>query len=162
MKKRSQKRGIMGNTSILTLIILFLLVTACNSNQNTPKDSNKEHTEKSTKVKHPEWSKNAVIYEVNIRQYTEEGTFEAFEEHLPRLKELGVDILWLMPIHPIGEKNRKGTLGSYYSVKDYKGINPNFGDKKDFRELVDKIHSMDMKIILDWVANHSAWDNKLI
>ena len=70
-------------------------------------------------LKHPEWSKNASIYEVNIRQYTPEGTFKAFEEHLPRLKELGVDILWLMPIHPIGEKNRKGSIGSYYSVKDY-------------------------------------------
>jgi glycosidase len=162
MKNRSQKRGIMGNSSIFTLAILFLLFTACNSNQKKQKTSENQNPEKSTQVNHPEWSKNAVIYEVNIRQYTEEGTFEAFEEHLPRLKELGVDILWLMPIHPIGEKNRKGTLGSYYSVKDYKGINPNFGNKKDFRELVDKIHNMDMKIILDWVANHSAWDNKLI
>ena len=87
-------------------------------------------------LKHPEWSKNATIYEVNIRQYTKEGTFKAFEKHLPRLKKMGVDILWLMPIHPIGEEHRKGSLGSYYSVKDFKGVNPDFGTLKDFKNLV--------------------------
>lgn len=112
-------------------------------------------------LKHPEWSKNAVIYEVNIRQYTKEGTFKAFEKHLPRLKRLGVDILWLMPVNPIGEVNRKGTLGSYYSVKDYYSINPEFGNLNDFKKLVSKIHKMGMYVIIDWVANHSAWDNKL-
>ncbi len=113
-------------------------------------------------VDHPEWSKNATIYEVNIRQYTEEGTFAAFENHLPRLKEMGVDILWLMPIHPIGEKNRKGELGSYYSVKDFKAVNPEFGTLDDFRSLVNKIHDMGMYVIIDWVANHAAWDNVLV
>lgn len=112
-------------------------------------------------LNHPEWSKNAVIYEVNIRQYTAEGTFRAFAEHLPRLKELGVDILWMMPIHPIGEKNRKGSLGSYYAVKDYYGVNPEFGTMEDFNHLVKQIHEMGMYVILDWVANHSAWDNPL-
>lgn len=112
-----------------------------------------------TSFEHPEWSYNKVIYEVNLRQYSEEGTFKAFEKHLPRLKELGVGILWLMPIHPIGEKNRKGNLGSYYSVKDYKAVNPEHGTSEDFKSLVDKIHDMDMYVIIDWVANHSAWDN---
>ncbi len=111
--------------------------------------------------KHPEWSRNATIYEVNLRQYTPEGTFKAFEKHLPRLKELGVDILWLMPIHPIGEKNRKGSLGSYYSVKDYFDVNPEHGSLDDFKELVKNIHNMDMYILIDWVANHSACDNLL-
>ncbi|OGU70667.1 MAG: alpha-amylase [Ignavibacteria bacterium RBG_16_34_14] len=110
-------------------------------------------------VKHPEWSYNKVIYEVNLRQYTEAGTFKAFEEHLPRLKEMGVGILWLMPIHPIGEKNKKGSLGSYYSVKDYKAVNPEHGTLEDFKSLVDKIHKMGMYVIIDWVANHSGWDN---
>ena len=110
---------------------------------------------------HPEWSRNAVIYEVNIRQYTPEGTFMAFAEHLPRLRDLGIDILWLMPIHPIGEKNRKGSLGSYYAVKDYYGVNPEFGTIADFKALVQQIHEMGMYVILDWVANHSAWDNAL-
>jgi glycosidase len=105
------------------------------------------------------WSKNATIYEVNIRQYTPEGTFKAFSTHMPRLKKMGVDILWLMPIHPIGEKNRKGTLGSYYAVRDYKGINPEFGTEEDFRNLVKQAHSLGMKVILDWVANHSSQDN---
>ncbi len=113
-------------------------------------------------IENVEWSKNAVIYEVNIRQYTPEGTFKAFEEHLPRLKEMGVDILWIMPVHPIGQKERKGKLGSYYSVKDYTGINPEFGTLDDFKNLVQEAHNLDMYVILDWVANHTAWDNKLI
>ena len=107
----------------------------------------------------PEWTKNATIYEVNIRQYTPEGTFKAFEKHLPKLKEMGADILWLMPIHPIGELNRKGSKGSYYSVKDYKAVNPEFGTDEDFRSLVNKIHEMGMYVIIDWVANHTSWDN---
>jgi len=110
----------------------------------------------------PEWTKNSVLYEVNIRQYTPEGTFKAFESHLPRLKELGVDILWIMPIHPISEKNRKGSLGSYYAVKDYKGINPEFGTLEDFKSLVNKAHEMGFKVIIDWVANHTGWDNQWI
>jgi glycosidase len=110
----------------------------------------------------PEWSKKAVLYEVNIRQYTPEGTFKAFETHLPRLKELGVDILWIMPIHPISLKNRKGSLGSYYSVKDYKAVNPEFGTMDDFKSLVNKAHEMGLKVIIDWVPNHTGWDNQWI
>jgi len=113
-------------------------------------------------VKHPDWSKNATIYEVNIRQYTQEGTINAFAEYLPKLKEMGIDILWLMPINPIGEKNRKGTMGSYYSVKDFKAINPEFGTMDDLKLLVKKVHEMGMHIIIDWVANHAAWDNVLV
>jgi len=113
------------------------------------------------KLSHPLWSKNATIYEVNIRQYTPEGTFLAFAKHLPRLKALGIDILWLMPIHPIGEKNRKGSLGSFYAVKNYLDVNPAFGSLADFKALVNQIHKLGMHIIIDWVANHSAWDNPL-
>ncbi|MEO6404327.1 MAG: alpha-amylase family glycosyl hydrolase [Ferruginibacter sp.] len=102
---------------------------------------------------------NTNIYEVNIRQYTAEGTIAAFKKHLPRLKEMGVQVLWFMPIHPIGEINRKGTLGSYYSIKNYKQVNPEFGNEEDFKDLVETAHSMDMKVIIDWVANHAAWDN---
>lgn len=110
----------------------------------------------------PDWAKNSTIYEVNIRQFSKEGTFKSFQQHLPRLKELGVDILWLMPINPIGKLNRKGTLGSYYSVKDYVDINPEFGTKEDFKTLVDEIHNQGMHVIIDWVANHTAWDNKWV
>ena len=113
-------------------------------------------------VVHPEWSRNAVIYEVNIRQYTPEGTFKAFEQHIPRLAGMGVDILWLMPVNPIGEKNRKGSLGSYYSIRDYMAVNPEFGTMDDFKALVKTAHDHGMKVIIDWVANHSAWDNPLI
>ncbi len=115
---------------------------------------------KEDKTKFPvEWSKNAVIYEVNIRQYTEAGTFKAFEAELPRLKEMGIDILWLMPVHPIGLENRKGSLGSYYSIKDYTAVNPEFGTLDDMHSLIAKTHEFGMHIIIDWVANHSAWDH---
>lgn len=114
-----------------------------------------------SEVKNVEWVKNAVIYEVNIRQYTPEGTFKAFASHLPRLKAMGVDILWIMPIHPIGEKNRKGPLGSYYAVRDYRAINPEFGTLEDFKQLVRDIHAQGMKVIIDWVPNHSSWDNPM-
>lgn len=113
-------------------------------------------------VAHPEWIKDAVIYQVNTRQFTSEGTFAAAQEHLPRLAELGVDVLWLMPIHPIGEDKRKGSLGSPYSVRDFQDVNPEFGTKEDFKAFVDEAHALGMKVILDWVANHSAWDNPLM
>lgn len=111
-------------------------------------------------MQHVGWSRNANIYEVNIRQYTPEGTFKAFIPHLQRLKTMGVDILWLMPIQPIGEKNRKGTLGSYYAVRDYTAVNPEFGTLADFKELVKQAHALGMHVIIDWVANHSAFDNR--
>ena len=151
----------------ISAFLLLMLVCGCN-----PSDKNKKsesHTDNQSRyqpknyvdVQHPEWSKNATIYEVNVRQFTPEGTFKAFESHLPRLKAMGVDILWLMPINPIGVEKRKGTLGSYYSVKDYYGVNPEFGNLEDLKNLVKKIHAMKMHVIIDWVANHSAWDNAL-
>ena len=126
-----------------------------------PTDTSVYQPKNYVELKHPEWSKNATIYEVNIRQFTAEGNFKAFEDHLPRLKAMGVDLLWLMPIHPIGEEKRKGKMGSYYAVKDYYAVNPEFGTMDEFKALVKKIHSMGMYVILDWVANHSAWDNPL-
>ena len=145
--------------SILIFTAIIMTVTSCQQ----PKTSDSAYQPKPyVQLQHPEWSKNSTIYEVNIRQYTPEGTFKAFESHLPRLKATGVDIIWLMPIHPIGVKNRKGTLGSYYSVKDYMAVNPEFGTMDDFKSLIKKIHASGMHVIIDWVANHSAWDNKLV
>ncbi|MBP9884624.1 MAG: alpha-glucosidase C-terminal domain-containing protein [Chitinophagales bacterium] len=153
-----------------TAAFIYLLAIIGCSNSNNSQDNmqpaqtttNSYKPVKYVELTHPFWSRNATIYEVNIRQYTPEGTFKAFAAHLPRLKEMGIDIIWLMPVHPIGEKNRKGTLGSYYAVKDYYGINPEFGTLEDFKALVEKIHSMGMYVIIDWVANHSAWDNTLV
>jgi glycosidase len=108
---------------------------------------------------HVAWSRNANIYEVNIRQYTQEGTFNAFAKQLPRLRKMGVDILWLMPVQPIGVKNRKGTLGSYYAVRDYTAVNPEFGTMDDFKRLVQQAQGLGMRVIIDWVANHTAFDN---
>jgi glycosidase len=110
----------------------------------------------------PDWAKQATIYEVNIRQYSAAGDFKSVTQSLPRLQKLGVGILWLMPIQPISKLNRKGTLGSPYSVADYKGINPEFGNSDDLKALIDGAHKLGMKVIIDWVANHSGWDNPWI
>lgn len=136
------------------IVLLSVLLFSCKMEQ--------KQISRPSVVVHPEWSRNAVIYEVNIRQYTVEGTFKAFEQHIPRLKEMGVDILWLMPVNPIGLKNRKGTLGSYYSISDYMAVNPEYGTMDDFKGLVKTAHDNGMKVIIDWVANHSAWDNPLV
>ena len=110
----------------------------------------------------PTWSRQAGLYEVNLRQFTPEGTLRAFEAHLPRLQRLGVTILWLMPIHPIGLEQRKGTLGSYYAVRDYTAVNPEFGTLADLQRVVRRAHTLGMRVILDWVANHTAWDHPWI
>lgn len=111
-------------------------------------------------MKHPEWSYNAVLYEMNIRQMTVEGTFKAATAHLERLKNLGVDVIWLMPVFPIGIKNRKGTLGSFYSIRDYCAVNEEFGSMAEFDTFVETAHNLGLKVILDWVANHTSRDNK--
>ena len=107
----------------------------------------------------PAWSQHAVIYEVNVRQFTPEGTLRALLPHLPRLQRLGVDILWIMPVQPIGKLKRKGTLGSYYSISNYRAINPEYGTAGDFKAVVDSAHRLGMKVILDWVPNHTAFDH---
>ncbi|MHA7819786.1 MAG: alpha-amylase family glycosyl hydrolase [Erythrobacter sp.] len=112
-------------------------------------------------VENAEWSRDAVIYQLNTRQFTAQGTFAAAQEQLPRLADMGVDIIWLMPIHPIGEEKRKGTLGSPYAVKDFRAVNPELGTEEDFRAFVEAAHALGLKVILDWVPNHSAWDNPL-
>lgn len=112
-----------------------------------------------TRNAHVDWAKNAVIYEVNLRQGTPERNLKGMTAELPRLKELGVDILWLMPIHPISEVNRKGTLGSYYAVADYKAVNPEFGTFEDLKAFVAKAHELGMKVIIDEVCNHTGCDN---
>lgn len=102
---------------------------------------------------------NAVIYEANIRQYSPQGSFDAFTNDLPKLKELGVDLIWLMPIYPISTTKSKGTLGSYYAVSDYQKVNSEFGTLKDVKKLIDTAHELDMYVILDWVPNHTGWDH---
>jgi glycosidase len=125
-------------------------------------DLSRYQPEPPVRIQHPDWSKNASIYQINTRQFTPEGTFKAAQQHLPRLKALGVDILWLMPVHEIGQKNRKGTLGSPYSVKDYYSVNHEFGTLDDLKDFVKAAHAQGMYVILDWVANHTAWDNVLV
>jgi glycosidase len=149
-------------------IYIALALIACNSEPKT--DSNEVATELPS-----EWVQNATIYEVNLRHHTAEGNLAAFEKDLPRLKELGVDILWIMPLQPIGKLNRKAVgdtfvddmpnpdytkyWGSPYSISDYKAVNERYGNVEDFKRVVEKAHSLGMKVIMDWVANHTAWDN---
>ena len=134
--------------NLILAILGVLMFVSCTSTKREYKGTKKV-----------DYSRNAVIYEVNIRQYTEEGTFNAFSEHLPYLKELGVDILWIMPVQPISQLNRKGELGSYYAVSDYMAVNPEFGTIDDFKNLVNRAHSLGLKVILDWVANHTGCDH---
>lgn len=161
------------------MITLMCSVTGCSSNQagNVTEndvettqtevaeeaDGNDEEQAEATGVRYqPEWTKDAVIYEINVRQYTKEGTFNAFAEHLQTLKDMGITTLWFMPIHPISKVNRAGTLGSYYSIADYRDVNPEFGTKEDFKNLVDQAHEMGFTVMMDWVANHTGWDNSWI
>src|SRR5512135_209091 len=122
---------------LVAVILTLLIVTGCSLFVKK-----KEARPFVTEVAHPEWSKNAVFYEVNIRQFTDSGTLKAFEKHLPRLRSLGINVLWFMPTYPIGEVNRKAPLGSYYSVKDYMGVNPEFGTADDLKNVIDSVHAL--------------------
>ncbi len=151
--KINMKKGL----GLILLMISFFTFIQCK--EETKKTVEKKNMETSLL---PEWAKDAIIYEVNIRQYTQEGTFNAFSEHIPRLKEMGVNVLWFMPVFPISETKRKGTLGSYYAVSDFREVNPEFGTKEDLINLIDKCHAYGLKVILDWVPNHTGWDHKWI
>lgn len=143
--------NILNSISKLSFLLILTAVSACQ--RPAP-------PEVEAPAMQEKWSENSTIYEVNVRQMTTEGTFKAFQEqHLDRLADLGVEILWFMPIHPIGKTNRKGTMGSYYSVQDYQAVNPQLGSMEDFKTLVDSAHAKGMKVIIDWVANHTSWDN---
>ena len=135
----------MNMRSVTLFSLLALLMTGC----GTPKPAETPA--------HPEWSYRSVVYELNVRQATPDGTFAAAADRLPALKELGVDIVWCMPIYPIGTQGRKGTLGSYYAISDYCDVNPEFGTLDAF---LNRAHELDMKVILDWVANHTSPDSK--
>ncbi|PKP95741.1 MAG: alpha-amlyase [Alphaproteobacteria bacterium HGW-Alphaproteobacteria-14] len=128
----------------------------------TPALADPDYTPRAeVEITNADWTRDAVLYQLNTRQFTAEGTFAAARKHLPRLADMGVDIIWLMPIHPIGDLHRKGTLGSPYAVRDYRAVNPELGSEAEFRAFVDEAHRLGLKVILDWVANHSAFDNPL-
>lgn len=154
-------RGSRPRGALPVALLLAALTAGCGSGTDAPGEANPYEPVPYSDVQHPEWTRSATLYQINTRQFTPEGTFRAALAQLPRLKELGADILWLMPVHPIGELNRKGTLGSPYSVRDYYGVNPEFGTLEDLRAFVDAAHELEMHVILDWVANHTAWDNPL-
>lgn len=145
--------------AMAAMLSIILALSACSAKTGT--SGNGEYTipDYGDGLRYqPEWTKDAIIYEVNIRQYTPEGTFAAFGEHLPELKDMGINTLWFMPIHPISLTNRSGTLGSYYAATDFREVNPEFGTAEDFKALVDLAHEMGFKVMMDWVANHTGWD----
>jgi glycosidase len=136
----------------------MLLFFSCGNN-NTPGVATAPASDTATIEGHPVWIMQGNIYEVNVRQYTPEGTFNAFANSLQRLKNMGVQTLWFMPINPISKVDRKGALGSYYAVADYQAINPEFGTMDDWKALVKKSHDLGFKVIIDWVPNHTGADN---
>jgi len=136
------------------LVLLPLVFFACKEDGDKPVVASDAKS-----VAPPEWILQGNIYEVNVRQYTPEGTFNAFAKHLDRLKAMGVQTLWFMPIHPIGKKERKGTLGSYYAVANYREVNPEFGTIQDWKNLVNAAHDAGFKVIIDWVPNHTGADH---
>lgn len=137
----------------------LLLLAACNNEADVKSSTSGDSIASQLVDGHPAWILQGNIYEVNIRQYTPEGTFNAFATHLPRLKEMGVQTLWFMPIQPISKKDRKGPMGSYYAIADYTAINPEFGTMDDWKNLVKQAHDMGFKVIIDWVANHTGADH---
>jgi len=143
------------------LLVIMFGICSCTNNEKKAKIKPTTPTEKAV-ISLNNKIESAVIYEANIRQYSPEGTFNAFTKDIPKLKELGVKILWLMPVYPISTTNSKGTLGSYYAISNYTEINPEFGTLHDFRKLVQTAHNNDMLVILDWVANHTGWDHHWI
>jgi alpha-amylase len=144
----------------LHFVVSLLFLTACKNNPTPPPATDKKTPVMTLKPEPmPSWAKSTVLYEVNVRQFSEEGTLKAVQTQLARLQNLGVGTIWLMPIFPIGEKNRKGTLGSPYSVRDYKMVNPDLGTKDDLIALVKEAHTLGMHVILDWVPNHTSWDH---
>lgn len=152
-RKRINPFGVLG----MFFLVLTTGMVACQTGKIT--EQQEVIVRPASTVVTPGWAKDATIYEVNTRQFSNSGTFDSIVPHLSRLKTLGVDILWFMPIHPIGKLNRKEGLGSYYSVQDYKAINPEFGNLEDFKMLVDTAHKLGFKVIIDWVANHTAFDH---
>lgn len=140
---------------LLLLVIGFFQVSCKNPGEEKRSDLNKDY-----KIQlHPDWIMQGNIYEVNVRQYSPEGTFAAFQQNLDRLQEMGVQTLWFMPINPISVKERKGTLGSYYAVSNFTQVNPEFGDIGQWKTLVKAIHDRGMKVIIDWVPNHTGADH---
>ena len=143
---------------LLTLLLaLAPFLTAAPAPEREKAQPSAHHTA----VGLPDWARGSTIYEINVRQFSASGKFTAVTADLPRFKALGVDVLWLMPIHPIGEVHRKGPLGSYYAVKDYLAVNPEFGTEQEFRDFVNAAHAQGLRVILDWVPNHVSPDNPL-
>jgi cyclomaltodextrinase / maltogenic alpha-amylase / neopullulanase len=143
--------------ALFTLALTALLATVIFTQMPPPRDFSKDDARPS-----PDWVKDAVIYQIFERQYSQKGDFNAITNDLDRLKNLGVTVLWLMPIHPIGKLKSKGTIGSPYAVQDFYAINPDYGTKEDFKRLVAEAHKRGLKVIIDIVANHTAWDSVMM
>lgn len=143
---------------LVLILLLFCGLSACREGAKQAAGTPAADTVSIAKG-HPSWSLQSNIYEVNLRQYGQAGTFAAFGNELQRLKDMGVEILWFMPITPISVRDRKGPLGSYYAVQNYRQVNPEYGTMQDWKALVDKAHGLGMKVITDWVPNHSGADH---
>ncbi|MEO8041759.1 MAG: alpha-amylase family glycosyl hydrolase [Acidobacteriota bacterium] len=142
---------------ILAAVLICLLTATLHAQETPSRDVSKENARASA-----DWVRDAVIYQIFPRQYSAQGDFNSITHDLDRLKDLGVNVLWLMPIHPIGHEKKKGTIGSPYAVRDYYGVNPDYGTPADLKRLIAESHKRGLKVIIDVVVNHTAWDNALI
>jgi len=148
----------MHKKALLFATVFSFVIYSCNNGTQTS-SSNSNIDSAVIAHDHADWIEQGNIYEVNVRQYTPQGTFKAFEQNLQRLKDMGVQTLWFMPVNPISKKDRKGALGSYYAVSNYTTVNPEYGTMDDWKELVKKAHDMDFKVVIDWVPNHTGADH---
>ncbi len=162
MRRNGNKTAVKRVVAGMLAVSMLLSLTACGGKKEDKVEKPSESPIPTVERVQADWVDTAIMYEVNIRQYTKEGTFQAFSEHLERLKKMGVNTLWFMPIYSIAQENKKGTLGSYYAIQDYYSINSEFGTLEDFKALVEEAHSMGFHVILDWVANHTGWDHTWI
>lgn len=143
---------------VLLLTLAFVSCSSSDDDSNTPAP----YPQYGTSFGNMPSKEDAIIYQVNLRAFSQAGTLKGVQDRLTQIKELGVNVIYLMPIFPVGEERASGQLGSPYAVKDYKAVNPDFGTLEDLRTLVEEAHKKDMAVILDWVANHTAWDNAWI
>lgn len=147
-------------TRVVTTMLAVTVLASCKlSSRNEQNEQQKQKSNMSTGYQRVDWRHTTNIYEVNLRQYSGQGTIKAFMPEMKRLKEMGVETLWFMPLTPIAQKGKKGSMGSYYACSDYTAVAEEFGSVQDFKELVNEAHKLGMKVIIDWVANHTGWDH---
>lgn len=156
------QKNMKSNIKIVYTLLLALAFISCSSSDDDAKTPDSPYTQYGTSFDKMPKKEDAIIYQVNIRAFSQAGTLKGVQERLSQIQELGANVIYLMPVYPVGKLKASGELGSPYAVKDYKAVNPDFGTLQDLQTLVEEAHKKNMAVVLDWVANHTAWDNAWI